>query len=105
MTWVTDLTHFLDESGTFPPGLPGPARRLAEFLASIVTAATTSRGSSTPLVRCRRRPGHRPCPGLIAHRVLSDSRVYWECPSCGDNGFISNWQGTGWDRSPRRIVH
>jgi hypothetical protein len=34
-TWVTDLTHFLDEEGDIGP-ISGPARRLAEFFAAIV---------------------------------------------------------------------
>ena len=34
-TWVTDLTHFLDEDGDIAP-ISGPAWRLAEFFTSIV---------------------------------------------------------------------
>jgi len=29
-TWITDMAHYLGEDGQFPPGLPGPARLLAE---------------------------------------------------------------------------
>ena len=108
MAWVTDLTHFLDEKGKFPhPALPGPARRLGGHLLSIVAAATEqppSRGQEAG-INCRRRPGRRPCPGIITYRILVDTRVNWACPRCGDNGFISNWQGTSWDRSPNRQVH
>jgi hypothetical protein len=24
-------------------------------------------------------------------------RIYWHCPVCNDNGFISGWQDTLWD--------
>jgi len=106
-TWVTDLTHFLDETGGFPPNIPGPARRLGEYLASIVAAATTEHGSrdQSTVIQCRRRPGRRPCPGVIRYKILSDTRVNWACSHCDDNGFIANWQGTAWDRSRQSWVH
>jgi hypothetical protein len=25
-------------------------------------------------------------------------RIHWHCPVCNDNGFISGWQATLWDR-------
>ena len=94
-TWVTDLTHFIDESGCLHPALAGPGRRLAQHMTAIVRAATAGANSE---VQCRRRPGHRACPGTVEHRLWADERITWECPSCGDNGVISNWQGTSWDR-------
>ena len=36
-TWVTDLTHFLDEDGVVGP-LSGPGMALANYLGSIVEA-------------------------------------------------------------------
>ena len=39
-TWVTNLTHFLDEKGAIPDALPKPARELAENLANLVANAT-----------------------------------------------------------------
>ena len=39
-TFVVDLTHFLTEDGAIAP-MPGPARRLAEYLGTIVADATT----------------------------------------------------------------
>lgn len=107
MTWVTDLSHFVDETGDLPPDLPGPARRLAEHMAAIVAAATTAANQAEAVrpIRCRRRPGHRACPGVIEHRLWPDESITWECPSCGDNGVISNWQSTAWDRRVVRPVH
>jgi hypothetical protein len=80
---------------------------MAEYLASIVEAATAAQlpGGQPAAIQCRRRPRHRRCPGVISYRILSDTRVNWACPRCGDNGFIANWQGTAWDRSPRSQVH
>ncbi len=95
------MTHFLD---TLKPDvdIPGPARRLAEYLGKIVEAAT----SSPPLallnteIRCRRRPGRKPCVGHI--RLVRDDdegEIVWACTSCDDRGIISGWEGTPWDRS------
>ena len=107
MTWVTDLSHFVDETGKLPTNLPGPARRLAQQLSAIVAAATsaTRPGEATGRIKCRRRPGHRACVGVIDHRLWADERITWNCPSCGDNGVISNWQSTAWDRRLIQPVH
>jgi hypothetical protein len=102
MAWVTDLTHFLGESGGLHRGIAGPARRRGEYLGAIVAAATSDSGLA-PQIPCRRRPRPRRCPGVIAHRILTDTRIHCACPHCGDNGFISNWQGTARDNSPPRL--
>jgi hypothetical protein len=103
-TWVTDLTHFLDESGGLHRALTGPGRRLAEHMLSIVAAATSTRGDELQ-VRCRRRPKRRACPGSLEYRLWADERITWACPKCGDNGVISNWQSTAWDRRSFQPVH
>ena len=108
MTWVTDLSHFVDETGNLPTNIPGPARRLAEYLASIVVAATSAadnQGQAVQRVKCRRRPGREACPGVIEYRLWADERITWKCPSCGDNGVISNWQSTAWDRRQLQRIH
>ncbi len=105
-TWVTDLTHFIDETGGLHRLLTGSGRNLALHMTAIVASATTehTRGGA-PEVRCRRRPNRRPCIGTIGHRLWSDERISWSCPLCGDNGVISNWQSTAWDRRPARPLH
>ena len=99
-TWIVDITHYLDARGAIVAA-PTPARRLAEHFAAIVGAATSDpqRAATASGVRCRRRPGRRPCPGEIRASITLDDRmdVVWECPACGDEGVISNWQGTLWD--------
>ena len=59
-TLVTDLTHFLTKEGAIAP-MPGPARRLAEFLGKIVIDATTppSEQFLGKRVKCTRRPGSK----------------------------------------------
>ena len=96
-TWTTDLTHFLQD-GRLPQELPGPALRLVEYLGRIVAAVTGAEPDDPLGVRCRRRPGRRPCPGEIEGYIVPESNaIYWECLVCGDKGLISNWENTIWD--------
>ncbi len=103
-TWVTDMRHYLDESGAFATNLPGPALILANFQGAIAAWATSPAGhvSVRTNVVCRRRPSCRRCVGEIqAELVDGDQTVAWRCPVCGDNGVIRGWQDTIWDR--RRV--
>ena len=87
---VADLHHFLD----LPDDMPGPGRRLAEHLSSIVRAATAGDGGTAWMsaLPCRRRPGNRSCPGrMVVLRPEPASVIHWECSTCHDEGVISNW--------------
>lgn len=99
-TWIIDLTHYLDKQGAIVTA-PAAARRLGEHFAAIVGAVTCNpcEAAAGSIVRCRRRPDRKPCPGQIRATITLDDRmdIVWECPSCGDNGLISNWHGTMWD--------
>jgi hypothetical protein len=102
-TWITDIRHFLREDGSIPD-LPGPAARLAEYIGSIIGEVTSCHPDDCDEVtniRCRRRPGRKRCTGkIIAYFDEEDSKtIRWFCPICNDNGYISGWQGTIWDRS------
>jgi len=100
---VTDLHHFLD----LPPATPGPARRLAEHLSSIVRAATAGDAQIAweSALPCRRRPANRRCPGrLIVQRSEPGSSIRWRCSVCGDEGVISNWEESPFDLRRRRLA-
>jgi hypothetical protein len=97
-TYVTDLTHYLDEAGDIPQGIPAEARQLASFLALIVDAVTSrspdDESETETGIRCR---GSR-CHGtILAALTHYEEPVKWHCPECGDKGVISNWQRTKWD--------
>jgi hypothetical protein len=97
-TWITDLTHFLDETGRIAP-MPGPARLLAEHFTAIVLMVSHPEIAIPPeyQVRCRRRPGRKPCPGYIEADIdVETNEIIWWCPICDDNGYIRNWKGTMW---------
>lgn len=98
---VADLRHFLD----LPDDTPGPARRLAGQLGSLVKAATADEPGAAwvSALTCRRRPGNRRCAGrMIVRRADPAGPIAWECSSCGDAGHISGWEGTPYDLSGRR---
>ncbi len=47
---------------------------------------------------CRRRPGHRQCPGhLTVLRADDEDPIAWRCTACGDDGTISGWQDSPYD--------
>ena len=105
-TYVTDLRHFLDEDGLLAEGIPAPAENLALHIGAIVSWMTHCPPQRPELtnVRCRRSPGRRRCIGQIVADLLEDRRtIVWECPLCGDNGYITGWENsyfvcTGRDR-------
>ncbi|HLG67424.1 MAG TPA: hypothetical protein VKV36_06080 [Acidimicrobiales bacterium] len=99
--FVSDLRHFVD----MPDDAPGPAKRIAHQLASLVRAATAGPASDAwvTAIPCRRRPGRRPCPGHIAvRRDDTDGEIWWRCVSCGDDGVIRGWEETWCDLRRRR---
>jgi hypothetical protein len=106
-TWIVSLEYFLDESGAIIQ-FKGPARKLAEHLVAIVAMATKPEISPAQeyQVRCRRRPGRKPCSGIIeAAFDPEDEKIIWRCPICEDNGSISNWKGSMWDLSDSDVFH
>lgn len=99
-TWFTKVGHFLKEDGKLPADLPGPVRKLAEFICSLVQSVTShSFEALVPTgVRCRRRPKHKPCTGEVFAFLNEEiGTIQWNCFTCGDNGFIYDWENTKWD--------
>ena len=98
-TYVTDITHYLDETGEVMQK-PGPARKLASFLTLVIDAATgaPSAGEHDSGIRCRTKD----CRGSI-RTFLPPSRdeISWHCPVCRHNGVIRNWHDTKWNRLKR----
>ena len=90
-TWVIDMPHFdYPEEDAYT--LPKQALKLWAYFGSIV-GGTVGRPPfrRTAGIHCRRRPKRVPCSGVI------ESELRWWCPACGENGLISNWEGTRWD--------
>ena len=75
----------------------GPAKKLAEFVCSIVVAVTsyTQEISVATGFRCRRRPKRKPCKGEV-YAFLNDEQgiIEWHCFIYGDRGHITDWENT-----------
>ncbi|MBN1288390.1 MAG: hypothetical protein JXA49_01985 [Actinobacteria bacterium] len=102
-TWIIDITHFGTDRASIWD-IPPHARRLAEYFGSIIGAATlTGPGLVVhTALRCRRRPGRKPCPGrIVVERLEVPPEIEWSCSSCGDRGVLRNWRRTGWDLSEK----
>ncbi len=101
-TWITNMLHSLDDDGELA-AQAGPARRLAEYMGSIVEAVTSRQPEDddwVTAIQCRRRPGHKRCIGPIIAGYAEDdpTTIVWGCPVCKDEGYISGWQETLWDK-------
>lgn len=98
-TWSIDIRHYGENPASLFE-LPAPARRLAQYFGGVIFAATVVEPGVVveTALRCRRRPGRRPCPGhLIVSRHDVPPQIRWNCSHCDDNGYIRGWRGTGWD--------
>jgi hypothetical protein len=95
--WSVHLRDYLEPSGALTALSPRGVR-LAKYWTEIVAQASNYDAPTT--LRCRRRPGRRPCGGLLTLFFDVDTfDVLWFCPVCDDNGRISGWEGTFWDNS------
>jgi len=98
--YTIDLRHYLDEKGIVPP-LPAPAMAIALFCGSVVSWVSGWPGTDGELtnVQCRHARSRPPCHGEVHARLAPDGRIEWRCQACGEEGTISGWRGTRWDRS------
>lgn len=97
-SYVIHLPHYLDDAGNLPDGLPGPAVAIALFCGAVVAWVSSGGGDLTNVV-CRRTRARPPCRAEVYARRAPGDRIEWRCPGCGEEGVISGWRGTRWDRS------
>lgn len=102
VTDAMDLPSFLEPDGPLPPSVI----RFTEYLGSIIAGASHSPSPEWQALklRCRRRPGRRPCPGSIRVRIGEEfsPEILWDCPHCGERGIIRNWRESEWNNSADR---
>ena len=95
-TYITNIRHFLDESGEIAEIMPKSGRMIASYFASLIDTATKAfpTRSFNSSVRCRTPR----CREEIVLTLTDPKKdIHWYCPGCHDEGYISNWQGTKWD--------
>lgn len=100
MTMITNIQHFLDEEGDIPE-LPTETLDLVTYLISIIEVATTDDKGDVELdeIQCRKLVKGRRCPGYIEVILIPDStEIEWQCEVCSEDGVISGWEGTKWDK-------
>ena len=99
--YITNLTHFLDETGNIPKQMPKEARKLASFFALVIYI--TTKKNPTTLASTDLRYFNNGCFGLLKTAIRSDNKeIHWYCPECENEGVISEWQGSNWDNSGER---
>jgi hypothetical protein len=94
--YISNMQHFLDETGNIPKQMPKEARELASFLALVVDTSTKTLSSTLAStdIRCFENG----CHGLIKSEVLKPiNEIHWVCSKCSNEGRISEWQKTKWD--------
>ena len=94
--YISNMQHFLDETGNIPKQMPKEARELASFMALVVDTTTKSCPKTLTLkdIRCFEKG----CQGLIKSALRPDTNeIHWYCPDCENEGVISEWQGSKWD--------
>lgn len=95
----SNITHFLNPHGNIVKDMPKEALEMAAFLTFIIEATTDfeSEAGFETEVGCL----NKECQGIIQSRLLLevDNEIYWWCPVCGEEGKITEWEGSQWDGS------
>ena len=95
--YISNVQHFLEETGNIPKEMPREARELANFLALVVDSTTKTKQSSLTStdIRCFITG----CYGTIKSTLRpAATEIYWY-PDCENEGRISHWKGSRWDNN------
>ena len=101
MALIANLRHYLGDDLSIID-IPLPAAVLRDFLGSIVETVTSrdpDDKSYSTLIQCRKNCGHN----VIAYYSPDDpSIIKWFCTKCDDEGLLSGWEDTNWDKRPKK---
>jgi len=94
--FISNMTHFLDDTGNIPKQMPDEARELASFLALVIDS--TTKNSPFTLDQTEIRCFEKGCNGFIMSEVMKENNdIHWVCSKCENEGRISGWKLTKWD--------
>jgi hypothetical protein len=100
MALIINIQHFLNEDGEVLELNP-EEMGLLNFMIAIIDSASFAYERPVSLANvncCAVNDGER-CGGEIEVWIDPDSHeIGWECLECEDEGIITNWEGTQWDR-------
>ncbi len=99
---VVDPWHWLNEDGSLPTHEPRLHRQILRVVQLIEAGGPLpklhTRETTLP---CLKRPGRKPCLGLVWVIKTEDDAIHAFCPSCrSDEAMIQNWQQTLWADGP-----
>ena len=97
MALIANLRHYLGEDLSLIK-IPAPAAALREFLGCIVEAVTSRDPADINYgtdLSCRQR-----CESIMIafYDTTDPSIIHWSCSSCDDEGQITGWESTVWDK-------
>jgi hypothetical protein len=96
--YISNMQHFLDETGNIPRQMTKEGRELASFFALVIDATTKEKSSTltSTYIRCFEKG----CQGLIkSELIIADDEIHWKCSKCQNEDIISGWKKTKWDNS------
>jgi hypothetical protein len=88
--YITNMQHFLDETGDLPKNVPKEARELSAFFSLVIdeTIKTLPSTLTSTGIRCFKKR----CTGIIASEVqIEKNEIHWKCSKCRNNGTITGW--------------
>ena len=101
MALIANLRHYLGDDLSLVK-IPAPAATLREFLGCVVEAVTSrDPGQRKYMTALKCRYGSTGCDGnIVAYFDPDDSStIKWACMTCDDEGYLTGWEGTIWDKS------
>jgi hypothetical protein len=95
---VVDPWHWLEKDGSLPLDDSRLRRRVLRVARFIEYGAELERGSlRETLLECTKRPGGKPCPGLMWVMKTASDELLGFCMACRhEELLIHNWQKTEW---------
>ena len=96
------MRYLLDYTNTRPakPHLRQKVKKLSEVIA-YATSRKQGVSSGAPPI-CAKKSKGKTCDGILKIKLRPEpDLIHWKCPVCGDEAFLTGWEGLRWDRSAK----